>query len=156
MPIFKLGRAIPVKSRVKVRFRLVEPFKSYLSNNNNKIHKVAQNNILRKFLSMLIKRLRGLRGWGRGRSEVGTDEEAAALAVMTVQWRFRSKKRGISIKREINRNIPVIPPSIWKWNSEINYYYPHMRVGKGFTLFSLSVCLCVCIVITFELLDLLT
>ena len=29
MPIFEPGRAIPVKSRVKIWFRLVEPFRSY-------------------------------------------------------------------------------------------------------------------------------
>ena len=29
MPIFELGRAIPVKSRVKIWLRMAEPFKSY-------------------------------------------------------------------------------------------------------------------------------
>ena len=32
MPIFELGRIVPVNSRVKTWFGLAEPFKSYLGN----------------------------------------------------------------------------------------------------------------------------
>ena len=35
MPIFELGRAISVKSRVKIWFVLVEPFKSYRGNKHS-------------------------------------------------------------------------------------------------------------------------
>ena len=52
MPIFEHGRAIPVKSRVKIWFELVESFKSYRgnvkkkNNNNNKTNLIFFGKIL--------------------------------------------------------------------------------------------------------------